>query len=235
MQEPSKGDRINEGIMKQITSGVDPIQARAPYMPEIISFIPQFKLIVCSNEFMEIKSNDHGTWRRIRVVDFMSLFTENPQQGDSDKPYQFKLDRHITERFDEWAPVFAHMLVERAFQTNGVVADCPMVLKSSNLYRESQDYIAEFVRARIAKSARDCVHKTALSGVFTEWYRINYGDKKAPGPKDMYSHLDKQYGKNRNGVWTGIRIIHENDSASSAENSEDDVDEEDVDDNVNDL
>jgi phage/plasmid-associated DNA primase len=74
MQEPTKGDRINEGVMKQLTSGIDPIQARAPYMPQAITFIPQLKLVVCSNTMMEIKSNDHGTWRRIRVVPYKSLF-----------------------------------------------------------------------------------------------------------------------------------------------------------------
>jgi P4 family phage/plasmid primase-like protien len=95
MQEPSKGDRINEGVMKQITSGIDPIQARSPYMTQSITFIPQFKLVVCSNEFMEIKSQDHGTWRRIRVVDFMSLFVETPKQGDIEKPYQI-LHSHRT-------------------------------------------------------------------------------------------------------------------------------------------
>ena len=78
MQEPSKGDKINEGIMKQLTSGKDPIQGRAPYMPMTISFIPQFNLVVTANVFMKIESNDHGTWRRIRPVPFMSLFTENP-------------------------------------------------------------------------------------------------------------------------------------------------------------
>jgi phage/plasmid-associated DNA primase len=61
-------------------------------MPQTISFIPQFKLVVCSNEFMEIKSMDHGTWRRIRVVDF-TLFTEKPASDDPDKPYQYKLDK----------------------------------------------------------------------------------------------------------------------------------------------
>ena len=61
MHEPSKGDRINEGIMKQLTSGLDPIQARAPFMINAIRFIPQFKLIVCANYLLEIKSMDHGT------------------------------------------------------------------------------------------------------------------------------------------------------------------------------
>ena len=72
MQEPSKDAVINEGIMKELTGG-DPIQARALYSDSEI-FIPQFSLVVCTNALFEIKSNDDGTWRRMKLVDFLSKF-----------------------------------------------------------------------------------------------------------------------------------------------------------------
>ena len=80
MQEPSKGDKINEGIMKEITGG-DPIQGRALFK-DTITFIPQFKLVVCTNTLFDIKSNDDGTWRRIRVCDFMSKFLDKPYNDE---------------------------------------------------------------------------------------------------------------------------------------------------------
>ena len=210
MQEPSKGDRINEGVMKQLTSGIDPIQARAPYMPQAITFIPQLKLVVCSNTMMEIKSNDHGTWRRIRVVPYKSLFTENPVQGDPEKPFQFKIDKHIIEKFDDWKEVFAAMLVKHAMATDGVVKDCQMVMAASNEYRESQDYIAEFIRDKIIVSTNGKVKKSELNNEFSIWYQSTYG-RGGPSPKDVHEYMDKQFGRQKNQVWTGIKIRYERD------------------------
>jgi P4 family phage/plasmid primase-like protien len=75
MQEPSKDAVINEGIMKELTGG-DPIQARALFCASEI-FIPQFSLVVCTNALFEIKSNDDGTWRRMKLVDFLSKFVSD--------------------------------------------------------------------------------------------------------------------------------------------------------------
>jgi P4 family phage/plasmid primase-like protien len=207
MQEPSKGDKINEGIMKQVTGG-DPLQARSPYMLQTISFIPQFKLVVCSNEFMEIKSMDHGTWRRIRVVDFESLFTDKPVNDDADKPYQYKLDKNIKEKFNLWKHIFMSMMVEIAFKTDGMVEDCDKVMSSSNSYRERQDYFAEFINDRIIVNPTGCVIKSVLLSVFKEWYNSNYGFK-GNNPKDITGHIDKRFSKNKNGVWVGISIKDE--------------------------
>jgi phage/plasmid-associated DNA primase len=57
--EPEKNERIQEGAMKQMVSGLDPIQCRAPYMIEPIVFLPQFSLALCCNTLPEIASQDH--------------------------------------------------------------------------------------------------------------------------------------------------------------------------------
>lgn len=204
MQEPSKGDCINEGIMKQLTGG-DPISGRGLYMTQTITFTPQFTIVCCSNEFLGIKSNDHGTWRRIRVVDFESLFTENPVDGDADKPYQFKLDKNIRDRFELWKGVFAAMLVDRAFKTKGNVTDIDKVLASSNSYRASQDYFAEFINDKIAVDPAGFIQKTVLVSIFKEWYNTNYGNRSA-NFKEVAGYMDKKFGKNKNNIWHGVRI-----------------------------
>ena len=134
-------------------------------------------MVVACNNLMGIKSNDHGTWRRIRTVPFKSLFTEKPVSGDKDKPYQFKIDKYIDEKFDRWKEVMASMLVDIVYKTDGVVEDCSIVLEKSNEYRESQDYISEFIKDRVIKDSEGRIKKTELNNDFSIWYASNYGGR----------------------------------------------------------
>lgn len=206
MQEPSKGDKINEGIMKQLSAG-DALTGRAPFMVESQTFTPQFKLIVCSNEFMEIKTQDHGTWRRIRVVDFESLFTDNPRSDDPEKPYQYKLDKNIKEKFNSWKEIFASMLVEIAYKTEGNVEDCDKVMSSSNQYRKGQDILNEYLQERVETHPMGCITKGQLGSNFKEWYTLNYGTGKSNNVKDLVLAMDKRFHKNIGGVWKGVHFI----------------------------
>ena len=79
-------DKFNKKLLKEVNFEV---------------FIPQFKLIVCTNTLFDIESNDDGTWRRIRVVEHLSKFTDNPYNDSrfpkEEYPYQFPVDRKIDE------------------------------------------------------------------------------------------------------------------------------------------
>ena len=213
MQEPSKGDKINEGIMKEITGG-DPIQGRALYK-DTVTFIPQFKLVVTTNVLFDIKSNDDGTWRRIRKCDFESKFLEKPYEDEehfpaAQYPYQYKLDKKLDQKFEEWAPVLASELIDIAYKTNGNVNDCGVVLASSNEYREGQDYLAEFAKENILKCDGGKIQKSEVTQTFREWYQTNYG-RKIPKAKELHDYMDKRYGRYKNGGWHNIKIIYDED------------------------
>ena len=218
MQEPCKGEKINEGIMKEITGG-DPIQGRALFK-EAVTFIPQFKLVVCTNTLFDIKSNDDGTWRRIRVCDFVSKFLENPYEDEekfpkSDCPHQFKIDKKIDEKFNKWAPVLASILVDMTFNLQGVVKDSDIVMGSSDQYREGQDYLAEFCKEKIQKVQGGKIKKSELWEVFKQWYIINYG-RGLPKARELNEYIDKRYGK-YTGKWSNICINYDDDEEDDDE------------------
>jgi P4 family phage/plasmid primase-like protien len=208
MQEPSKGDKINEGIMKEITGG-DPIQGRALFK-ETVTFIPQFKLVVCTNTLFDIKDTGDGTWRRIRVCDFKAKFRENPVEGDPDEPYQFPIDKKIEAKFEVWKEPFMSLLVEIAKKKKGLVEDCEIVMNKSNAYREDQDFMLEFVKEKILKEDGGKIKKTELLETFKQWYTIQYG-RSVPKGKELYDFMDKKFGKNKSGTWIGLAINYDND------------------------
>ncbi len=206
MQEPDKDERINVGIMKNLTSGIDPIQARGLYQAKPLTFMPQFKLVLCSNEFMKIDTQDHGTWRRIAVVDFLSKFTDNPVHNDPTTPYQFKTDENLINRLEGWKTVMAALLVERAFDTGGRLRECSYVVASSDKYREKQDYISEFIADRIVLDPAGTITKPGLTFEFKAWYESTYG-RGGPAIKEVQTYMDRKFQKcSETKVWKGVRF-----------------------------
>jgi len=210
MQEPSKGVKLNEGIMKELTGG-DPIQARGLYSESEI-FEPQFNLVVCTNNLFEIDSNDDGTWRRIRTVPFLSKFIDNKEHYTDNTPYIFPKDKSLKDKLPKFAPVFASMLVKRAFSTEGIVEDCEVVLSASNNYRKGQDHIAAFMSENIEKSdnPKDRIKKSELTNEFKIWFQREQGTRKIPKAQELYDYMDNKYGKcNKTYGWQNVKIIYE--------------------------
>jgi P4 family phage/plasmid primase-like protien len=206
MQEPSKDAVINEGIMKELTGG-DPIQARALYSDSEI-FIPQFSLVVCTNSLFEVKSNDDGTWRRMKLVDFKSKFIAEGEAHTDDTPYVFPKDKTLKEKLPLWAPVFISILVKRAFETEGEVIDCAEVVEASNKYRQNQDCISGFINDKIIVVNGASLGKKILNHVFGEWFKSCYGNRKVPKLHELEEAITKKFGQinQKTRKWVNIKI-----------------------------
>ena len=212
MQEPSKGVKLNEGIMKELTGG-DPIQGRALYS-ESETFEPQFNLVVCTNNLFDIESNDDGTWRRIRKCDFVSKFMSEDEAHTDETPYIFEKDKDLKHKIPLFAPIFTSMLVKIAFETEGNVPDCEYVLNASNKYRIGQDHIAAFVSENIMKTGdtRDRIKKQELANHFKYWFTQEQGNKKIPKGEELYMYMDKKFGFHKPTGWHGVKILYPDDN-----------------------
>ena len=208
MQEPSKGVKLNEGIMKELTGG-DPLQARGLYSESEI-FDPQFSLVVCTNNLFDIESNDDGTWRRIRKCDYVSKFVDDPDTYN-DKTNVYKKDKSLKDKLPTFAPVFASLLVEIAFETGGLVEDCETVLKASNKYRNCQDHLSAFINEMIIKTneKKDKIGKSGLTQAFKHWFEQSQGSRKAPKGEELYEVMNKIHAgtwNTRDTKWVGVKF-----------------------------
>ena len=100
------------------------------------------------------------------------------------------------------------MLVEKAFQTKGLVKICSAVKSSSSNYRNTQDYYSEFVCDKVKKSPGSKIKETSLYEVFKNWYQLHHG-KNVPKGRDLFEYMNKQFGRKQRGVWNNVSIIYD--------------------------
>jgi len=205
MQEPSEQDKINIGFMKEL-SGNDRILCRGLYK-EPFEFKPQFKMILTCNELPEVPSDDGGTWRRIRVIEFLSKFCENPKKAN-----EFPMDLELSEKFDRWAETFMSMLIERHKHINPNSIHEPMEVRiATESYKNNNDIIGQYKNDRIVLLNNDNNNNRVLINTlfndFRLWCINNVpNNKKKPDRNQLKAYFEKLIGPYSDKGWKGMKF-----------------------------
>ena len=162
LQEPSEDEKLNIGLMKELSGG-DKIFARAIYK-EPIEFRPQFKMLLLCNHLPSVPSDDGGTWRRIRVVEFKSKFTHEP---DPNNPLEFKIDYELSAKMEHWREHFMSMLIEyyKTYKREGL-HEPDEVTQCTRDYQRRNDHYADFVHNHIDQKPNGFLN---IQDAFTEF------------------------------------------------------------------
>jgi P4 family phage/plasmid primase-like protien len=210
MQEPSEGEKINIGLMKELSGG-DRIQCRGLFK-EPIEFKPQFKMIMTCNDKPEVPSDDGGTWRRIRVVDFCSKFKEDP---DPNNPNEFYMDTELPDKFDRWADMFMSMLIENHKNTDLRNIQEPMEVRiATESYKKNNDIVGQYIEEKMQKDDTS-TEKVMLQSAFTDFkvwaYQNAPKGKKIPDRNQLRAYMERLFGAypaDGKG-WRGVRYVRE--------------------------
>jgi P4 family phage/plasmid primase-like protien len=212
LQEPEGDDKINVGFMKNIT-GQDKIEAR-PLYGDPFQYTPLFKLLLACNHLPSIPSDDGGTWRRIRVIDFMIKFTSNPQG-----PNERKSDPELREKMKKWNQAFMWLLINVYYpmykENNGLDKLEPERVKTAtDKYKADSNAIMEFFNESLEKDPESDIVLNDIYESFRLWYMGSYNDKKPLQRKKFKEYFENNNFKiavsNRGIVIKGIRIKEHN-------------------------
>ena len=199
-QEPGNDEELNVGIFKEL-SGNDKFMVRGLYQ-EPIEVKPQLKHWMTMNEKPIINSDDGGTWRRLRVIDFNSKFVENP---DPLNPNEFMLDDTLKGKISQWSAAFASYLIHVYITMYDVPNKVPEPLEvqmSTNKYRKDQDLVREYydTSLEITLLKTDTIKKKDLYAHFRLWFRELHEGETLPKSKKLYDFMEKEikhkYGNN---------------------------------------
>lgn len=192
LQEPSEDEKMNIGFMKELTGG-DRIIARGLFQ-DPIEFKPQAHLVLTCNHLPSIPSDDGGTWRRIRVIEFLSTFTDTPNPENKN---EFKIDTELSLKFDDWKEYFMSILIfyYKKYIEDGIYEPTE-VLKCTKEYQKDNDTLKLYIEERVEKAEDGFITFSELYNDFKYWYRESGEIKKPPTKAQVLKYMNKNLIKN---------------------------------------
>jgi len=154
--EAEHGRRLSEPLIKQIT-GNDKMTARFLY-GEFFNFIPTFKIFMATNHKPVIKGTDHGIWRRIKLVPFITRIEEDKQ------------DKHLEQKLMEESPGILNWLIEgsKRWCTEGLKTPS-VIIRATDEYRGEMDVIGNFIKERCLQGEGYSIKARELFKCYQDW------------------------------------------------------------------
>ena len=195
LQEPDKDEVLNCGLMKE-TSGGDKLYARPLYgIP--FEFMPQFKMILTCNNIPEIKSDDYGTWRRIRCVEYKSKFVDEP---DVNNENEYLRDNKLVKKLKqiEYKEAFMSILINRfklyKINEDGLIPEPLEVKKHGEKIKNECDIFSNFVNDTLEEKKGNFIKITKIYQLFKTWYKESYGSSNIPRQIKVKESISKILG-----------------------------------------
>jgi putative DNA primase/helicase len=158
--ETGDGKRLDEQVVKQLTGG-DKVTARF-LRQEFFEYRPQFKLFLAANDKPTIYGQDHGIWRRIRLIPFT---VKIPQE---------QLVRNYEKVLLEEKQGILKWMVDGCKEwQRTLLADPDRVKTATERYRSEMDVLEDFIDERCVLGDDMRVKHGDLYAAYESWCEVN--------------------------------------------------------------
>lgn len=142
--EPNTTDRLNSGILKDLSGG-ELISYRMLFCNDIVTYKPAFKMHIMTNNAPRLDGSDQGVARRVRKVEYQSQYVEADKVDVAAHRY-LKDPRVMLRAEQEPAVKMAFMRGLLAAYEHAFMFTMPQsVQASSSAYLQGNNVVLQFV------------------------------------------------------------------------------------------
>lgn len=180
--EPDEGERLQEGVIKELTGG-EPILVRALHS-DFVEVRPVFKLTISGNHKPEIRGTDDGIWRRVLLVPFDVQIPKEERDAD--------LGRKLWE---ERSGILNWLIEGLLAYLEGGLQEPQQVLDATREFREESDPVGAFLTecAVMSGSDKDFMPARELIEAFNHW--LDEKGETKWGGRTVSNHLSRKAGR----------------------------------------
>jgi P4 family phage/plasmid primase-like protien len=164
--EPDDRDRFQVSFLKNLT-GNEEVSFRGLYAKAPVTYVPQFKIWILTNDMPRLSKYDQAIERRMRCVHFPTRFVYNPTAEN-----EHIRDDTLTKRFrefDGWRYGLLGLLIDAAIEEQWRPLEMPEeVLNFTAEYMMENNPVGSWLRQNYDITGRrdDCIQKTELYNTF---------------------------------------------------------------------
>jgi putative DNA primase/helicase len=164
--ETNDSKKLAESTVKSLTGG-DAIRGRR-MREDTWEYDPTHKLLLSTNHKPRVAGNDHGIWRRIRLIPFAQKFWD-ASKGESG-PAHLEMDKRLPERLSNQREGTLAWLVDgcRKWQASGLNAPSA-VIEATAEYRVEENPVARFIEECCDLKPSLSVGASDLYKKFRQW------------------------------------------------------------------
>ena len=211
LQEPSKTDQLNSGIIKELT-GNDSFYCRGLFSNGI-QILPLFKLIIVCNDPPSNAENDLAYWERIKVLPYEATFTSGAPKKVQEqiKQKKFPKDPNFARNLEKMVEPFTFILIKRYGKIRNRDYDQPLkVTSATDAYKQNNDIYLQYIADNIVEDPDSILTLQNLYPHFKDWIKDFVPNSVVPKNSEVLKQFNSKWANRsanaKKTSWKGLRV-----------------------------
>jgi P4 family phage/plasmid primase-like protien len=192
LQEPDETERMNAGIVKELT-GNDHLYVRPMYGPGKNIRIDS-KFVLIANQIPQLGIADKAAWNRIKVIPFLSTFVDDLDLKEKNKDnFLFKKDLNFSQKLPHLAPALMYLLTKeyKCYKLHGL-EEPEEIQKYTQDLKTVNDPLEQFIKSSIESDSKSSESIKEMYETYKSWFKNMFPTSKVMNMSNFYRELKKR-------------------------------------------